>query len=394
MTTSGQAKRRDKPSRADRVAAETWFLRRGLPAVLRPGVLVRRLWQRSAPALAGFAVFMINSIIVVAVTGQHTINIDGQPTRTDWFILALVLLVAPVAMLVGWRVSLISSWRNRAAAAAVSVAVCLAGAVFGGPGPRVGGNLVYVGLIIVVILACTATGIGSILGWALDVTAHSLSLMGTLFVRALPVMLLTVLVFFNTYVWLMAAIVSRARLWGALGFLALIAVAFVIASTVDRVRPILTAATPDTPEAQLEVLADTPFADMAAVSQRVPLSRIERVNVVFVLAMSQVLQLLIVALVTAFIFLVLGLILIDPKLLAEWTRNNGAPDGTVFGMTLPIPESLIQTTLFLGALTFMYITARTTTDASYRAEFVDPQVDSLRRRLDARDRYLADRKRV
>ncbi|MCT7366251.1 hypothetical protein [Mycolicibacterium llatzerense] len=379
-------------SATDRVAAETWFLRRGLPAVLRPGALVRRLWQRSAPALAGFAVFMTNSIIVVAVTGQHTINIDGQPTRTDWFILALLLLVAPVALFVGWQVSRISSWRNRAAAAAVSVAVCLAGAVLGGPGPRVGGNLVYVGLIIVVILACTATGIGSILGWALDVTAHSLSLMGNLFVRALPVMLLTVLVFFNTYVWLMAAIVSRARLWGALGFLSLIAVAFVIASTVDRVRPILTASTPDTPEAQLEVLADTPFAKMAAVGQRIPLSRIERVNVVFVLAMSQVLQLLIVALVTAFIFLVLGLILIDPKLLAEWTRNNGTPDGTVFGMTLPIPESLIQTTLFLGALTFMYITARTTTDASYREEFVDPQVDSLRRRLDARDRYLADRR--
>lgn len=380
-------------SRADRVAAETWFLRRGLPAVLRPGVLVRRLWQRSAPALAGFAVFMANSILVTTVTGRHTINIEGQPTRTEWFVLALLLLVAPVAALVGWLVSRISTWRNRAGAAAVSVAVCVVGALFGGPGPKVGSNLVYVGVVVAVILVCTATGIGSIVGWALDTTAHNLTLVGGLFVRALPIMLLTVLVFFNTYVWLMAAIISRTRLWCALGFLALIAVAFVVATTVDRARPIMTATEPDAPEDQNAILADTPFAHLPAPAYRIPLSRIERVNVVFVLAMSQVLQLLIVALVTAFIFLVLGLILISPKLLSEWTRNNGSLDGSIFGMTLPIPESLIQTTLFLGALTFMYITGRTTTDAEYRAEFVDPQVDSLRRRLDARDRYLADRGR-
>jgi hypothetical protein len=67
-----------------RRAADAWFLDRGLPAVLRPGALVRRLWPRSAPALAGFAVFMANSALVVAVTGKHTIDIYGHPTRTEW----------------------------------------------------------------------------------------------------------------------------------------------------------------------------------------------------------------------------------------------------------------------------------------------------------------------
>ena len=43
---------------AQRRAADRWFLERGLPAVLRPGALVRRLWPRSAPALAAFAVCM------------------------------------------------------------------------------------------------------------------------------------------------------------------------------------------------------------------------------------------------------------------------------------------------------------------------------------------------
>ena len=47
--------------------------------------------------------------------------------------------------------------------------------------------------------------------------------MGELFVRALPVVLLTVVVFFNnTYAWLLAATIGRGRLW-------LIALAFLVA---------------------------------------------------------------------------------------------------------------------------------------------------------------------
>ena len=53
-----------------RSAAEQWFLRRGLPAVLRPGTLVRGVWSRSAPALAAFAVSMAFSIVIVAVTAM------------------------------------------------------------------------------------------------------------------------------------------------------------------------------------------------------------------------------------------------------------------------------------------------------------------------------------
>jgi hypothetical protein len=108
--------------------------------------------------------------------------------------------------------------------------------------------------------------------------------------------------------------------------------------------------------------------------------------VVFVLVMSQVLQVLAVAFVTTLIFGILGLILLTPRLLAEWTRN-GAADGVILGMTLPIPQALIQTSMFLGAMTFMYISARAAGDADYRARFLDPLIDDLTLTLDARDRY-------
>jgi hypothetical protein len=369
------------------MAADRWFLDRGLPAVLRPGRLVRRLWPRSAPALAAVAVFMVNSVAVVLVTGKHTINIDGQPTRTEWFILGLIVLVLPVAATVGWLVSRIATVRGRTVAAIVSVIVAVLGGIIGGPSPRVLADLVFVGILIVVVLALTASGVGSILGWAVRMTLQNLALLGTLFVRALPVVLLTVLVFFNSYVWLMAAIVSRARLWFALLFLGLIAVAFVTSAAVERVRPMLSGSGQPAGGDDGR-LATTPFDGLPDPAGSDALARAERWNVMFVLALSQVVQVGMVAAVTALIFFVLGLIVLSPQLLAEWTRN-GSSDGQLLGMTLPVPQALIQISMFLGAMTFMYVSARAVGDAEYRSRFFDPLVDDLRLTLIARNRYRA-----
>ncbi len=136
-----------------RRAADAWFLEHGLPAVLRPGRLVRRLWPRSAPALAAFAVFMINSAVVVQITGKHTINIEGEPTRTEWFVLGLLVLVLPVASLVGWLVSRISTVRGRTVAAIVAVLAAIAGGIIGGPSPRVLADLIFEAVVIATILA-------------------------------------------------------------------------------------------------------------------------------------------------------------------------------------------------------------------------------------------------
>ncbi|CAN5547289.1 integral membrane protein [soil metagenome] len=371
------------PEASARVAAESWFLAHGLPAVLRPGALVRRVWPRSAPALAAFAVIMANSVLVVLVTGKHTIDIDGSPTRTEWFVLLLLLLVLPLAGTVGWAVSRLSH-RGRNLASVISVVVIYAGAVFGGVSAHDPVNVLADTIVIAVIFSCTATGIGSILSYSARVTVENLTSVGSLFVRALPVVLLTVLVFFNTYVWLMAALVSRARLWLALAFLFAIAAVFLVSSTLDRVRPILhpTAKKPE----DAASLVGTPFQDMPDRPRRVPLSRAERWNVAFMLALTQIIQVVTVAVVTASIFLVLGLILLSPELLAAWTRN-GSSDGDFLGMTIPVPQALIQTSMFLGALTFMYVSARAIGDADQRSKFLDPLVEDLRLTMVARDRY-------
>ncbi|TGD86281.1 hypothetical protein BayCH28_17915 [Mycolicibacterium sp. CH28] len=369
----------------DRFASERWFLVRGLPAVVRRGALVRRVWSRSAPALAGFAVIAANSILVVTLSGKHTIDIDGRPTVTDGFVLALVALVLPVAGLVGWLISRIQGLMRRVIAANLALAVVILGAIFGGPSPRIFVNLLMSAIVVGVIVLATASGIGSILGWAARDTLSNLALIGGMFVRALPVVLLTFLVFFNTYVWLMAAIVSRARLWLAIGFLFLIAAAFLVSNTLARVRPFLESAEPMSEDQ--DRLAGTPFANIPDKPGADPLSRTERANVVFVVTASQLGQVLTVALATGAIFGVLGLIVVSPPLLDSWTRGAGRNDGHVLGMTLPIPDPLIQTTMMLTAITFMYLAAKTVTDKEYRSQFLDPLLDELRLTLVARDRY-------
>ena len=139
---------------------------------------------------------------------------------------------------------------------------------------------------------------------------------------------------------------------------------------------------------QVAQLADTPFAAMPDPSRTQTLNRAERLNVFFVLVVSQLAHILVVAVVTAMIFFVLGLIILSPELLAAWTRN-GSSDGTFLGMTIPVPQALIQVTMFLGALTFMYVSARAAGDADYRTQFLDPLSDDLRLTLVARNRYRA-----
>ena len=367
-------------------AAERWFLVHGLPAVLPQSALLRRVWSRSAPALAGLAAMAVNSVIVVRLTGHRTIDINGRPNLGEGFALALLAVALPGAALTGWLVSRLSR-PARIRAALLAVAIVGLGVVFGGPGPHVLGRLTLWAGAVGVILALTASGIGSILGWAARATVTNLTLVAGMFVRALPVVLLTFLVFFNTYVWLMAAIVSRGRLWLAVGFLFVIAGAFLVSGTLDRVRPMLEA--PSSVAEEHAELAGTPFDALPDPPSSPPLSHRERVNVVFVVATSQLGQVLTAATLTGAIFFAFGMILVSPELLDAWTRDEGSHDGRLLGMTLPIPDPLIQTTLLLTAITFMYLSAKAVTDREYREAFVDPLVADLQRTLLARDRYHA-----
>ncbi|WP_297847656.1 hypothetical protein [Mycobacterium sp.] len=366
----------DRPAEPS-AAAESWFLERGLPSVLTRRARWRRLWTRSAPMLAAYAALQACLLAIYLITGGRDVEISGEPTTSEWAVLVLLALALPSMGVVGWLVS--RSRRRKARTAIAAVAVLFVASV----GVAVA-DLAQEAIVVAAVLILTGLGIGSVVGWAVRMMLSHLATVGALAVRALPVVLLTALVFFNTYVWLMAATISGNRLALAMAFLVSIAAAFVTSATRERVRPMLHSAT--MPREAPETLAGTPFAMMPHASDAAPLKKAERLNVVFVLAVSQLAQILVVAVVTTAIYLILGLIVLSPELLHEWTHTYKS-SATVLGFTLPVPDSLIHMTLFLGALTFMYISARAAGDAEYRSTFLDPLIDDLHTTLVARDRY-------
>jgi hypothetical protein len=184
----------------------------------------------------------------------------------------------------------------------------------------------------------------------------------------------------------MATKIGRDRMWLVVGFMVLIAIAFLFTGVIERARPVLNDRS--TRESDAVRLADTPFAAMADPVTGDPLRGGERANVIFVVMASQITQIATVAIVTAAIFFVMGLLVLSPEVLATWT-GSGTDQGTWFGMTLPVPQALIHVTMFLGALTFMYVSARSVGDGEYRKAFLDPLVDDLRLNLVARNRYRA-----
>lgn len=310
----------------------------------------------------------------------HEVFIEGTPTTRQWIILGLLAAALPLGTLFGWLVSRISSGRTRAAVASLALGFAVACGVFESGPVQLTRDAVILGLV----LLLTGSGVGSVLAWAVRMTFEHLATVGTLAIRALPIVLLTALVFFNTYVWLMAATINGQRLSLAIVFLAGIAAAFVVSKTAERVMPLLRS-TASLPEGS-DGLAGTPFAAMADPSPGSALKKSERLNVVFLLAASQLVEILVVALVGATMYLILGLIILTPSLLNEWTHTS-VSTATVLGWTLPVPDSLIHMCLFLGALTFMYISARAVDDAEYRGMFLDPLMDDLRIALAARNRY-------
>lgn len=365
-------------------AADRWFLSRGLPAVLRPAALLNRVWSRSAPALAALGVVALNSLLVVSITGQHTVDISGRPDLPEGVVLTLLTFMLPIAAAVGALVSRMDSTRLRIVVADAALALIVLAVFFGGPARRTVGNALIFGIAIAIILVLTASGVGSILGWAARMTLSNLALAGGMFVRALPVVLLTFLVFFNTYVWLMTSLISRVRLWAGIGFLLLIAGAFLVSSTLAEVRRL--ASDPKALTGNPDRLAGTPFEGVPDATD-IRITRGEQLNAVFVVATTQMVHVLTVAVMTGAVYFILGMILVSPEVLDAWTRGTGRPDGQLLGMTLPIPDSLIQTTMLLTAITFMYLAAKAVTDAQYRSQFLDPVIDDVRLNILALGRY-------
>lgn len=373
------------PANAEAItAADRWFLQRGLPSAVPIKARCRDVVPRSAPALAAFAVLMLLSLVVMLASGDSDVDVDADPSASQWLALVVLAAIPGAMLLAGYCVSR-SGRRGRWVASGIAVVVALASDWYGDGGANLVRDTLVDAAIIAAILVATGTGIGSILGWSARVTFRQLRSAGRLMARALPVVLLTVLVFFNTLVWTIATDLDVLRMVLLIGFLGLIAVSFLVSGILDALNTVTAAPLPDRAEAGL---AGTPFADVVAGADAAPLRKSERVNLLLVLTISQVTQMLLLAIVTGAVFFTMGLIVLNPAVLDKLT--GGAPVQSVwFDITLPVSVAHLHVTALLAALTFMYVSVRAVGDGEYRKEFLDPLLAEMELALAARHRYHA-----
>ena len=368
-----------------------WFLHRGLPLVLTRRVRSRALIARSAPVVAGMGALTAVTMLLADWTGDDPDY--GYIVRLG--VIAAVLAGAPFALHVLHERSTTASeaGRRTAGLAVMAVFVLLMPVIASGWTAEALTEIPAFLVVSLLAIWFTYLGFGSILLWAFRFAWVQLGALGTLMSRALPLLMLTVVVYFTGELWQLAARLTRERLWQTVGFLAVVALAFMVATIRDEVNALREdRAGPSDPTA---LLAATPLADHAGTpAVKTPLSLTAQVNVVAVMVVSQAIQVVLFTAGLFVFFLTLGVIAIPDDVTVLWSGEQtcavGVPPcaGTWFGIHVPMPQTVVHTSLFVAVLSGLYFTVSTSVDPLYRQRFFEPLIADVAVSLAGRDAYL------
>jgi len=215
---------------------------------------------------------------------------------------------------------------------------------------------------------------GPVLAWALRRTRSQLGLLVPLVTRALPLLLLfLVVMFINTEVWQVASSLPVGVLWLTVLLFAGLAVLFLVARLPEEVARVvsevdeevdgaaLRRACRGTPvEGACEGLMNGLTPDQRA-GLGVPLTRLQRLNLMLVLLVVQATQVLLLALSVFAFFTLFGVVAVRPEIVESWLGHE--PTGG------SLSTQLVQVSIFLAAFSGLYFTVYAITDETYRQQF-------------------------
>ncbi|KUI01257.1 hypothetical protein AU189_13190 [Mycolicibacterium acapulense] len=377
---------------SDMRRVHNWFLHRGLPLVLTRRVRSGALIERSAPTVSGVGAVISLTMLLADLTGDDP-DI-GYAIRLG--VLTALLVAAPFVLHLLHRIGTAHSEAGRRSAALVVMAVFVLGLPFADSGFSGIAAVEAVGFAVVAVVTIWLTylGIGAIALWALRFAWVQLGALGTLMSRALPLLMLTVVVYFTGELWQLAARMPRQRLWQTIGFLALVALIFVVTTIRDEVRALREDRAEQNDPATL--LEGTPLAVAPGTRlERTPLSLAEQVNVVAVMVFSQTIQVVFFTTGLFIFFLALGIVAVPDDVAVLWASEQSCPvgeppcPGTWFGVNVPVPQTIVHVSLFVAVLSGLYFTVSTSVDPLYRERFFDPLIADVAVSLAGRDAYRA-----
>src|SRR5215218_7913837 len=190
-------------------------------------------------------------------------------------VLTLVLIAAPFALYLLHQMGTRLGKAGRRSAALLVMALFVFRLPFTDSGFSGFAAAEIFGFAVVALLVIWLTylGFGAIALWAFRYAMVQVGALGTLMSRALPLV-----VYFTGELWQLVARMTRQRLWQTIGFLAIVAIVFMVTTIRDEVQALRDDRAEQHDPAKL--LAGTPLEPEAGHQPtRTPLSLAEQINV-------------------------------------------------------------------------------------------------------------------
>jgi hypothetical protein len=373
-------------------ATERWFVARGLPHFIEGYSASRDVFKRAMPALA--LVFVAE---VVA---------DAPSTDYAWWENALAVVGALAAFAAFWLVT--NRLRGRPVLAPpehmgapeLAVFVVWPAIVPIALGGQWRSALVTAGVNVFLVSAIyigTSYGVLPMTRWAASRTLLQAERVVTMYVRAMPLLLLFVaFLFLTNELWQTAGSLNGPFYWIVLAFFPILGTLFAalrVPREFGRLQRLerwddVCAAVRDSPVG--EVTERAAAAERWATAGSPSLSSRQWGNLGLVVLFSQGVQ---VVLVTVLIFVVLvgfGLVATPAATVASFLGHDPhvLASFVLWGRTMELTEELLRVAGFLAVFSGFYFSTAVLTEDAYREEFLDDVIREIGRALAVRAVYL------
>jgi hypothetical protein len=365
---AGARSSRDDVSDEARRRVERWFAARGVPQLIEG--------YSSEPSMDARAVPLIGAWLVVGTVLIWLQRPDGSlAANIGAMLVALVATGLVLGVFLWCRKHPPFRLGVRLDVVDIAVIGLVPGILFavitGDPGAVLGiaGNILLgIGIIYVVV----ALGLPELIGWALRHLRENLPHIATLVARTLPLLLiLVVFLLFAAELWQAAQALGVGDLVAVMALLAIVGGVLVVTQARAEIRVIEERGCD---RAWNDLLAGTPVAELGQDPSLPPAARplrpLERLNLVVLMLISQMVQSLFVALMVALFLIVLGMLVVPAAVQDAWA---GAPvralvEFVLLGEPRTLSLELLIAAALLGGMCGLYFTGLALTDPTYRAE--------------------------
>ena len=348
---------------------ERWFARRGVPQLIEGYATETRMDARALPFIGAWIV--VGTILVFAQRPGFSLG--------DKVLATIGAAVASLAVLSAWL------WLRRHPPfrpgrldlfdiAAIGLVPGIAAAVIDGEFRDIFGVAGFVLIGVGIIYVITGFGLLEIAGWAVGYLRAQLGQIATLVARTLPVLLiLVVFLLFASELWQAAHTLGGWDLAAVIALLLVVATVLVVSRARDEVATIEAERDWDAIRELLEGTPAEPFGASLGVagSDPRPLTWQERLNLVFLMLVSQLVQSLFVGLLVLVFLVALGVLAIPASVQETWVGEpiRALVAFELFGEPRLVSAELLVTAGLLGGVCALYFTGLALTDAAFRAEF-------------------------